>query len=107
MFSNFLAGNALMSTRWAKNSPGRMRAGRARRDNIITAIIKSLSEADLISLLLEPAGLDGQPLDFRTSKRNQYVINVSGLSFRVSKANGQPVYRLTALDSDLTLFVSL
>jgi len=106
MFSRFLAGNILMSTRWAKNSPGRMRAGRARRDNIVTTIIKSLSEADLISLLVEPKGLDGEPLDFRTSKRNQYVINVSGLSFRVSKANGQPTYRLTALDSDLTLFVS-
>ena len=95
-----------MSTRWAKNSPGRMRAGRARRDNIVATIIKSLSEADLISLLIEPKGLDGEPLDFRTSKRNQYDINVSGLSFRVSKANGQPTYRLTALDSGLTLFVS-
>jgi len=106
MFSRFLAGNILMSTRWAKNSLGRMRAGRARRDNIVTTIIKSLSEADLVSLLVEPMGLDGEALDFRTSKRNQYVINVSGLSFRVSKANGQPVYRLKALDSDLTLFVS-
>lgn len=95
-----------MSTRWAKNSPGRMRAGRARRDNIVTAIIKSLSEADFISLLVEPKGLDGQPLDFRTSKRNQYVIDVFGSSFRVSKANGQPVYRLTALKSQLALFVS-
>ena len=106
MFSRFLASDVPMSTRWAKNSPGRMRAGRARRDNIVTAIIKSLSEADFISLLVEPKGLDGQPLDFRTSKRNQYVIDVFGSPFRVSKANGHPVYRLTALNSHLALFVS-
>lgn len=95
-----------MSTRWAKNSPGRMRAGRARRDNIVATIINSLSKADFISLLLEPKGLDGEPLDFRTSKRNQYVIDVFGTPFRVSKANGQPVYRLSALNCDLTLFTS-
>ena len=50
--------------------------------------------------------LDGEPLDFRTSKRNQYVIDVFGTPFRVSKANGQPVYRLSALNCDLTLFTS-
>lgn len=106
MFSRFLAGNVPMSTRWAKNSPGRIRAGRARRDNIVATIINSLTQADFLSLLLEPKGLDGEPLDFRTSKRNQYVIDVFGKPFRVSKANGQPVYRLSAMDCDLTLFAS-
>lgn len=105
MFSRFLAGNVPMSTRWTKNSPAKMRAGRARRDYVVASILNSLSKADLLSLLVEPVDLDSKPLDFRTSKQNQYVINVFGTPFRVAKANGQPVYRLTALEHDTTLFV--
>jgi hypothetical protein len=105
MFSRFLAGNVPTSTRWAKNSPAKMRAGRARRDYVVASIINSLSKADLVSLLVEPLAMDGKPLDFRTSKVNQYSINVFGTPFRVSKANGQPVYRLSAVENDLTLFV--
>lgn len=83
-----------------------MRAGRARRDLLAASIINSLSKADFASLLVEPAGLDGSPLDFRTSRRNQYVIDVHGTPFRVAKANGQPVYRLVAVNGGATLFVT-
>lgn len=96
-----------MSTRWAKNSSAKIRAGRARRDYVVASIMNSLSKADLVSLLVEPVGLDGEPFDFRTSKRNQYVIDVYGTPFRVAKANGQPVYRLTALKGDTTLFATV
>jgi len=107
MFSRFLTNDVLMSTRWARNTLGRMRAGRARRDLIAASIINSLSKADFASLLVEPTGMDGTPLDFRTSKRNQYVIDVYGTPFRVTKANGQPVYRLMATEGGATLFVAL
>jgi len=107
MFSRFLADNVQMSTRWSKNSLAKMRAGRTRHDYVMASIMNSLSKANLISLLIEPAGLDGRPLDFRTSKRNQYVIDVYGTPFRVCKANGQPVYRLKALENNLTLFVNV
>lgn len=83
-----------------------MRAGRARRDLLAAAIINSLSKADFASLLVEPTGMDGSPLDFRTSRRNQYVIDVHGTPFRVAKANGQPVYRLVAVNGGATLFVT-
>lgn len=106
MFSRFLADNVPMSTRWAKNSEAKLRAGRARRDYVVASIINSLTKTDLVSLLVEPTGMDGRRLSFRTSKRNQYVTDVLGTPFRVCKANGQPVYRLTALEGDTTLFVT-
>jgi len=105
MFSRFLADNVLMSTRWARNSPAKMRQRRARRDQIAATIINSMSQANYVSLLVEPVALDGKPLDFRTRKSGQYVIDILGTSFRVHKANAQPVYRLTALQGGLTLFV--
>jgi len=105
MFSHFLVDNVPMSTRWAKNTLAKMRAGRARRDYVVASIMNSLSKADLVSLLTLPAGLDGR--SFRTSRRNQYVIDVYGTPFRVTKANGQPIYRLTALEGDTTLFVTV
>ena len=105
MFSRFLTDNVPMSTRWAKNSSAKMRAGRSRRNQIAAAITHSFSKVNPVTLCIEPLDTDGNALDFRTSKRNQYVLNILGRTFRVSKANGHPVYRLTGVGFNATLYV--
>lgn len=102
-----LTAHTAQANTWSKRYSMVTHGGPARRDFVTAAIANSMLTSDACTLLQAPLGADGKRLDFRTSKRNQYLIKIFGHTFTVSKANGQPIYRLKTSPTSLPLYVQV